>query len=252
MNYREFQPHILLAPYIETYWTVSGFKQEKEYHRILPDGCVDIIFSFVEPSNQHDLNSLVPNIIGTMTTYSEGSYFNEIDLLGIRFKPAGFTAFTRTPIHEFTDRRIDLTSTDSLFDKEFYCRLPEMKTVEERINHIENYLIKRIRNIFDPEPQIIYAVDLIRQTGGKLPLTEVAAAGCLSLRHFERKFKSAIGVSPKTFSKITKFRHTLSYLKRNNNAGLLSVAVDCGYYDQAHLIKDFKSLSGNLPSYFKS
>lgn len=250
MIYREFQPNILLSPYIETYWATVGFEGEERYYKVLPDGCVDIIFSF-ELSKQLGMESFSQNIIGTMTTYIEDSYSDRVDLFGIRFRPAGFTAFTRTPIYEFTDRRISLSLVESLFDEAFYSELPSKKTVEERIQHIEAYFIQNLKNIFEPESQIVYAVNLIRQTRGQLSLAEVASKSCLSLRHFERKFKTTIGISPKTFSKITKFKHTIAYLEKYPDASILDVAVDCGYYDQAHLIKDFKSLSGNSPSHFK-
>ena len=250
MRYIEFHPNILLSPYIETYWATSGFEEEAKLFRVLPDGCVDIIFSF-ELSRRFGAESFSQNIIGTMTTYIEDSYSDKIDMLGIRFRPAGFTAFTRTPIYEFTDRRISLSLAESLFDESFYAELPLKETVEERIQYIEAYFIRNLENVFEPESRIIYAVDLIRQTKGQLSLAEVAGKSCLSLRHFERKFKTAVGISPKTFSKITKFKNAVSYLEKHSDASLLDAAIDCGYYDQAHLIKDFKSLSGNPPSHFK-
>lgn len=62
MLHREFKPNTLLTPYIETYWSVCGYKQEEEFHKILPDGCIDIIFSF--ESNQLGLDNLYPNMGG--------------------------------------------------------------------------------------------------------------------------------------------------------------------------------------------
>lgn len=250
MTYREFQPNVQLVPYIETYWTAYGFKEKEESYRILPDGCVDIVIS-LSSSSHFGLKPFVPNIVGAMTTYGLGSYHKTVHLVGIRFRPVGFTAFCRVPIFEFTDKRIDLTLVDSLFDELFYAGLMEKATTEEVIRHIDAYFLGKQELFFNPEPQIVHSVNLIRQSGGILPLSEVAANSCLSLRHFERKFKTAVGVSPKTFSKIIKFQYTCSYLKNNPDLSLFSVAFDCGYYDQAHLIKDFRFLSGRSPSYFK-
>lgn len=250
MIYREFQPSALLAPYIETYWTAYGFGEPEESHRILPDGCVDIIFS-LNSSVHFGLNPFRPNIIGTMTTFCNGSYTSDVNLVGIRFRPAGFTAFCRVPVYEFTDKRIDLTLVESLFDERFYASLPEKGTTEEVIRHIDLYFIQKLNNIFSPEVQIAYSVNLIRQSNGLLLLNEIAGKSCLSLRHFERKFKIAVGISPKAFCKIVKFQYACDYLKTNKKASLFTTAVDCGYYDQAHLIKDFKALSGTPPSCFK-
>lgn len=249
MLHREFKPNTLLTPYIETYWSVCGYKQEEEFHKILPDGCIDIIFSF--ESNQLGLDNLYPNMVGALTAYSIGSYSNRIDLIGIRFKPFGITAFARTPIYEFTNKRINLTLIESLFDELFYVELPEKASAELKVNHIDSYFLSKLqRGIFELDSPIVYAVNLIRTTSGQLPLVDVASKCCLSLRHFERKFKTSTGVSPKTFSKIVKFQHTISYLKNNNNS-LYLTAIDCGYYDQAHMIKDFRTFSGNSPSNFR-
>ncbi|MDR0431366.1 MAG: helix-turn-helix domain-containing protein [Tannerellaceae bacterium] len=250
MIFSEFRPHILLTPYIETYWSVCGFKEKEEFHKILPDGCVDIIFSIGE-NRQFGLEPILPNIVGTMTTYLEGSYSNNVNMLGIRFKPTGITAFTRIPIYEFTDQRIGLDYRETIFDESFFAELPEKRTTGDCIRHLDSYLIKKLNRVFTPEDQIVYAVNLIQQTNGLLPLMEVANKSCLSIRHFERKFKNAVGISPKTFSKIIKFQYTRTYLKRNKNISLFSAAIDCGYYDQSHLIKDFRVLSGNTPSDFK-
>lgn len=250
MLYREFQPNNLLTPYIEAYWIACGFHEPEEFHRILPDGCVDIILS-LNASAHFGLNPFCPNIIGTMTTFYNGSYASDVNLVGIRFRPAGFTAFCRVPIYEFTDRRIDLTLVESLFDQHFYANLPEKETTEEVIQHLDSYFMQKLNKLFIPEKQIVYAIQLIRQSNGLLSLNEIANESCLSLRHFERKFKTVVGISPKAFCKIMKFQYTCNYLKINSDSNLYITAIDCGYYDKAHLIKDFKLLSGTPPSHFR-
>lgn len=250
MIYREFKPDTLLTPYIETYWTAHGFEEREESHRVLPDGCVDIVISLTE-SPHLGLNPFRPNIVGTMTTFFNGSYVKDVCLVGIRFRPAGFTAFCQVSIDEFTDKRIDLTLVETLFDESFYADLPEKKTMLEVIRHIDSYFVQKLKYLFLPEARIVYAIDLIRQSNGLLPLNEVDAKSCLSVRHFERKFKTAVGISPKTFSKVVKFQYTCNYLKNHGDSSLFLTAIDCGYYDLAHLIKDFKTLSGSAPSGFR-
>lgn len=78
MIYCECRPHIALLPYVETYWLANGFADGKESHKILPDGCVDIIFSFGESSESDRLKQFVSNIIGAMTTFSRVDYFGEV------------------------------------------------------------------------------------------------------------------------------------------------------------------------------
>jgi len=251
MIYQEHQPHCQLLPFIETYWTSSGFAEGQEVFRILPDGCVDILFSFVESPVENGLTPFIPYIIGTMTSYSNVYYNGHVSMLGIRFRPAGITAFTRVSIDSFTNQRVDINLVETLFDAAFYDFLSEKKSTIERIRHINTYFLQKLPFAFQPEQQIVCAVDLIRATKGQLSLAEIAKKVCLSPRHFERKFKSAIGVTPKMFSKIVKFESALAFLKEHKNESVFSVAIHCCYYDHAHITKDFQVLSGSTPSSFR-
>jgi AraC-like DNA-binding protein len=228
---------------VETYWTASGLLNNEDTSKILPDGCVDIIFMFDKTKG-----TVYAGIIGTMTTFFELAYPQSIQMFGIRFRPAGITAFTRVPVEEFTDTNVELALVETLFDK-FFCEiLAEKQSIAEIVAHTDNYLINLLSCLYHSDTRIIHAVDLIYLAKGQLPLAAVASDVCLCQRHFERKFKSAVGISPKMFAKIFRFKHALRCLKNYPHKDLLTVAIECGYYDHAHLIKDFKTLSGDAPT----
>jgi transcriptional regulator GlxA family with amidase domain len=172
-------------------------------------------------------------------------------MFGIRFRPAAITAFTRVPVHEFTDRHIDISLPETVFDRYFYESLQENRTVESMVNQTDNYLISKRPFLYQPEKQTLRAVDLIYLTKGKISLADLASDVCLCQRHFERKFKSAVGISPKTFAKVIRFKNALHCLNNSRDNDLLSVAIACGYYDHTHLIRDFKILSGEVPTHFR-
>jgi len=242
MQYKEYHPNTLLSRYIEHYWVSDDFGGEMEFHKIIPDGCVDIIFTFDKTKE-----ICYANIIGAMTSFHEVSYAQNVQVFGICFKPAGITAFTRVPVNEFTNRDVDLTLVNTLIDKSFSETLLEKQHVQEIIAHTDNYFISRLPILYRPEYQIFHAVDLIYDAKGQITPAKIATEVCLCQRHFERKFKSAIGFSPKTFAKIIRFKHALKCLRNNPCQDLLTIAVECGYYDHTHLIKDFKTFSGNTP-----
>ena len=243
MLYREYRPNILLSPYIETYWTGDNFGGAGEVQKILPDCCVDIIFTFDKTQG-----TFLARIVGTMTSFFEISYPQTVEMFGIRFRPAGITAFTRVPVDEFTNRDVELSLFETLFDKSFYGTLPEKQSIEEIITYMDNYLTNRLSCLYHVEKQVIRAVDLIFSAKGQLSPAKVASDVCLCQRHFERKFKSTIGITPKTFAKIIRFKHALRCLRNSSHQDLLSVALECGYYDHTHLIKDFKIFSGDTPT----
>ena len=90
----------------------------------------------------------------------------------------------------------------------------------------------------------------MEQSKGTLPIALLAEKSCLSKRQFERRFINDVGISPKTFSRVIKFSNECCFLNEEPKKSLFETAIDCGYYDHAHLIKEFKSLSGLSPAEF--
>lgn len=246
--YKEYIPDIRLQNLVECFWVSNDLLPDMPPQRILPDGCVDIIFSFSGDNSNFLSRQGQPFIVGTMTYSFESVHtFGIVEMIGIRFRPAGITAFTRIPINEFTNSHIDLVEVDTLFGSEFYEELPNKQTYIQRIKHIQQYLLKHMFRAYELDAKITYASSLILQNNGQLLIGDIVNSVCLSERQFERKFKSAVGVSPKTFSKVIRFRHACIYLKQNPKESLYGAAISCGYYDHSHLIRDFKRFGRELP-----
>ncbi|MCD7973197.1 MAG: helix-turn-helix domain-containing protein [Candidatus Azobacteroides sp.] len=243
--YQEHTPHILLKSWIETYWSTEASFHRKVRQNILPDGCVDIIFSFGDPlENQFSLRS--PYLIGTMTAPLIIHYSGKINMLGIRFKPAAITVFTKVPVFEFTNSRIDLISVNTLFNPEFYEMLEEAERLEEKINRLDAYFITKLSDMYVPDERITHAVKCIRQQAGNVSVPELSREVCLCQRQFERRFKNAVGISPKSFSRITRFQEVYHKIKKKQTEETLSeLAEKYGYYDHSHLIKEIRQYTGN-------
>ena len=256
--YKEYQPHEILAPYIDKYWVMEGTLEPEERIKILPDGCTDFIFNLDESANLADQNGMKIGgmqayFVGPMRAYSELQVCSEmIHLIGVRFTPCGLTVFTKIPMSEFTDQRVFLPDLDVLFNAGFAAILREKNTLKERLLIIERYLLFCLRYSGEVDKQVARAVGLMHQADGKIPVRELMEQVCLCQRHFERRFKHATGYTPKEYTRIVRFRRTMDVLLQVTRDNLFSVAIDCGYYDQSHLVKEFKRLSGSPPSVFAS
>ena len=256
--YKEYQPHEILAPYIDKYWVMEGTLEPEERIKILPDGCTDFIFNLDESANLADQNGMKIGgmqayFVGPMRAYSELQVCSEmIHLIGVRFTPCGLTVFTKIPMSEFTDQRVFLPDLDVLFNAGFAAILREKNTLKERLLIIERYLLFCLRYSGEVDKQVARAVGLMHQADGKIPVRELMEQVCLCQRHFERRFKHATGYTPKEYTRIVRFRCTMDVLRQVTRDNLFSVAIDCGYYDQSHLVKEFKRLSGSPPSVFAS
>ena len=122
--------------------------------------------------------------------------------------------------------------------------------LQKRIHIIDRHLIARLPGLQPVDPQIIRATDLIVRANGMLPIQQLTDKLYIGQRHFERKFKHITGYTPKEFSRITKFRYATRILRQMKGEDMQQLAIDCGYYDPSHFIKEFRKLSGSTPSAF--
>ncbi len=258
--YTEYQPSPLLAPYIDNYWEFKGNPEYGMRIHILPDGCVDFIFTLSEVCKEKEKKNRVMQpyrsfFVGPMTTYSEvTAYTDFLHMFGIRFLPCGLSCFTQLPLNEFANLRIETGEIGTLFFKEAFAeRLCEQDSVEERIRLVENYLLSYLAHHYQPaDLQVASAVTLINHSTGKLSIRHLMENVCLCQRHFERKFKQCTGYTPKEYSRIVKFKNAVELLRHAASPNLLSTAIDAGYYDLPHFSKEIKALSGNTPTSFLS
>lgn len=250
--YIEIGPNHLLNPYVETYWIIDDMKETKSLQTVLPDGCIDIIISLGDSSIDNGFQPNIPYVFGTHTTFSAAPTKGIIKMLGIRFKPAVFKLFTKTPVNEFTNQKVDIFSFQSLFDESFYNEIE--KAVEGQlpipamIGNVEQFLISKLPVLPAFDKRIQHAITLIEAHSGNITMSRLAAEACLGERQLERRFKAEIGLSPKTFSRIIKFREVHRRLTTGDWENLQELAWDCGYFDNAHLTKEYLKLSGALPS----
>ncbi len=249
LTYTEYSPPAALAALVETYWVLDGEAESLFSHRVMPDGCVDIIFDFLGENYNRGRYAGIPELVGTMTSYFDLDYTSNVMLkIGIRFNPVAITAFTKVPVNELTNNIMLLSMIESLFDESFHERMNELVTIPDRLAHISNYLISLLPRLLAPEERIVHAVNIIRNTGGQITVARLSDEICLCSRQFERRFKQSVGISPKAFIKVERFRQAQRYLKSHSGESMYSAALNCGYYDDSHLFKEFKLLGGILPT----
>lgn len=243
----QYSPSEQLQPYISCYWTMaSTIELEKPIlHRIIPDGCIDVIFDLSERSR-----AKAASVAGTMTKPLLAEMRGRVCYLAVRFQPGGFLYFFDTPAHYLTDKVLPLETISASREHELIERLIEVDDIGDRIElleqHFSNLLTRNDRD--DPTVRITLS-DILRHKGD-IGISQLSKGAGSSQRQLRRKFERWIGVSPKSFCRIIRFQSTLRMLPSRSRCNLLSVALDAGYYDQSHFIHEFKSYSGLNPSDF--
>ncbi|MCZ8215282.1 MAG: helix-turn-helix domain-containing protein, partial [Cyclobacteriaceae bacterium] len=123
-------------------------------------------------------------------------------------------------------------------------------TFHKRIAILEDFLVQRLKDKKNIDTITAASVDALLTLKGQLSVDQMAERQTISRRQLERRFATTVGLSPKQLSKIIRLQHTLKNMEENPSNNLASLAVENGYFDQAHFIKDFKEFTGMTPKQF--
>lgn len=244
-NYTERAPCAALQPYVESFWSRSGQAGAAAApgHRVLPDGCLDIVFNFSEPA------AWCGAVVGTMTRALVVVPARREDFLGVRFRPGKARAFLRPPADEFTDRAVVLADAWGREGAELEGRLGSMPSLRARRGALENVLLRRVAQAPPADAALDAIIETVQRDRGAVSVRQLSDAAGWSRQHLARKFNEAVGIGPKLFCRVVRFRRLVENA-RARRLGWAEAAAEFGYFDQPHLIADFKELAGITPTQF--
>lgn len=227
-GYREYRPGPALEDIVECFWTTSEVRPAP--FRVLPDGCMDIVFDF----------SAGAVLVGAMRRARLVTPVRRPDLLGVRFRPGGLSTCFRLDAAAFTDNRLELSVI-----------WPEARAIWNRLGEAPPaarvaLLAAQLRSMrrSSPDALVRHCVQRIEATGGRLRMAALEKEA--NARQIERRFAAHVGLSPKRFARVVRFKNVMARLS-HGTPNWADVAVDCGYADQPHLVREFKELSGLTP-----
>jgi len=260
MHYDISKPSMFLSQYVKQYWSLENcMPAEKEHiHRIVPNGLFEMIFYFGNRPETTDPNKPInDNIIltGQLKNYHDLKVTGNLSLFAIYFLPHGLSMFLDLPIKEIFNYSIPLRLLIKDKVNQLEDDLSLAKTFEQRIEIAGNFLITQIRK---NEKKYKYdrirsVINHINREKGIINIKELASKTFLSRKQFERTFSDFIGTSPKQFLKIVRFQNAIYEKSINAELNLTEIAHKCGYFDQSHMVSDFKALSGITPkNYFEN
>ena len=242
MIYSQFQPHSSLSNYIDAYWTAKGNSKRPVIEKILPDGCIDIIFNLGDECSTDNGNLVMKSegiyLVGTMTRFKETLVNADTNLLGIRFKPGAASAFISfSPLYQITNRTVELEKSFS-FDAK--------KIIQNPLHYLDCYFNNELKA---PNFYLLEVIETIRQSKGQIKVGALMQKHFTTSRQLERAFRQHVGVTPKDYINLVRYQNAMIAVRqRMPNQSLLSIAVDFGYYDHSHLTNEFKRYGGAAPT----
>ena len=250
MRYSEIKPRPPLSRFVECFWTLEGDEPSDQPERILPDGCIELILNFGAEFSQHcdGKHSLQPRnfLVGQMTGPILISPTGAVHLLGIRFHPGGTLPFLQLPLDEVADQVVELGSLSSKLERDLLNAVSKSSALSEQITAVETLLTNCLKATHHSSPLIMLAARIV-ESAGSISVDRLANDVGISSRQLERRFLREVGIGPKLLGRIIRFQQVFRAVE-HCNAAWSAIAVECGYYDQAHLIRDFNQFAEQTPA----
>jgi len=249
-----WRPDPRLDGLVSSMWFGEG-KTAYQRDRILPSGQSQLLVNLGPP--QYRIEPGPPEVrVPFRDVWYSGLHQGPIDteaphgnaLLGVAFTARGAFPWLGERMGPLSDRIIALA--DALGDGALRLRerLLNMASPEARFRCVERWLIARLEPRSIVHPAVRWAVDRISATGGRLPIEDLATETGFTRRHLGNLFQRQVGLSPKALARVHRFRGAMTLLHgANGQVPWARLAEQCGYYDQSHLINEFRRFTGLSP-----
>lgn len=255
MRYREIKPIAPLDQLIQCLWILEDemSNQNQDVEHVVPDGSIELILHYGIPFQQDVVvarsNGFTRAIVagqcsGTIQLKRRGA----VGMIAARFHPTTATAFLVGNMNDLTDRILTLEMVGRAPSSNLIEHIQSACNDAERINALQHWLLRANSDTKPCRPEIIQATHMIHKSKGQIDIATIAHQLMISTRTLKREFKKSIGLTPKRFARIIRFRHVLDTLSRIRDWTWTDMALRGGYSDQAHLIHEFHQFSGFPPT----
>jgi AraC-like DNA-binding protein len=250
MQYAERRPVGRLRGIVDRLWLVDDATPSHDPELICPDGRPEIIVHLGDPMREFSRSGyrLQPRhlLVGQMASPIAVVATGRVAMAGARLNPDAL--FRLLPVSQDTlaGQVIDLASVWSRWTRITAEHLDEARTPEARLSALE----ERLEELLPPcdacaNGSMRVAVTRLQATGGRASIAILARDMGISRRQFERRFREQVGLPPRLFGRIVKFQRAFHALGYERGA---AVAAECGYADQAHLVREIRRFAGQTPT----
>ncbi len=260
MLFRSYRPSPPLSDFIENFWMYNGYHSPHLKERILPSGTFELVFNLRDDELRIYKAALPDRCVRFSGAIVSGPYHGffvtdaaeEASVMGVHFKQGGAFPFLGLSADELADTHIDLDTIWGCRATEIRERLSATAAPIHRFRLLERELLSRILRPLEHHPAVSLALDGFRIDNARAVVRKLARSAGLSDRRFIDVFRFEVGLKPKLFNRVERFQRVLAVVHRVATPDWTKLALDYGYFDQSHLIRDFLAFSGFSPAeYFR-
>ncbi|PBI88655.1 transcriptional activator FtrA [Variovorax boronicumulans] len=220
--------------------------------RVLPDGAIRLVFNFGDAPSADDAPGQAVEAIGAFAAPAVVRMRDTVEGLSVALRPGAAAALLGVPAGEIAGRAVHL---DELWGGEgttLLARMAEARGDAARPQLLQQALMKRLQKAGDgtPPAAAMHAAQLIAAADGRQALREVAQAVGVGERRLQQLFHAHVGLSPRAWGRLARLHACLRALRLHSAPAWADMALDHGFYDQSHLVNEFRALCGVTPTEF--
>jgi AraC-like DNA-binding protein len=252
-GYREYAPPAAMAHFCDALWmhrttTAPAQASPGAAHRVLPGLGVSLAFQGFRADDGTPI-ATSPFIIGPTRHAHVFDLVPGRELAAVRIKPEWVGPLLGIDPLAIENQVTELRGVHPELADRLQDALGRTRSVEAAVRVLMDELV-RVRTAAGTPPSGLTAasLELVRRSGGRLPCERLASAVGLSERHFRRQVHDSTGVSPKTYARVLRFVGAMLTADRQARPAWADIAVQAGYCDQSHLIRECVALAGGSPA----
>jgi AraC-like DNA-binding protein len=253
-------PSAPLRPFVENLWYHEGVVCAHPMERLVPDGGIELIVDLTPTPKKifgNDDRRRITTVKGAWISGQHSGHIifesaNQSRMIGARFRPGGAWPFLGLPVAEVNDAVVEMdclwgTGMSSLRD-----RLLEAPDVDARFEVLDAALRARAGGRLDQDRAVAFAVRRVMRNPGEVAVRRLADDLGFSQKRLVSRFRDCVGLKPKALARVFRFQHVLHRSIGDPARSWTQLAHEAGYYDQAHLVHEFQTLSGLTPTRYAS
>lgn len=250
-------PDKAIREHVSQYWGFDQVGVEPARRMKIPSSGVGLVIGFGDP-----VRVVFPSVrdapgvrvgafvAGLHDTYAVTESAGAQRGVQIEMTPLAGHMLLGVPMHLLTNGVVDLEDVLGWRAADLVDQLHDAVGWNERFEILDDFLARRFAVAKRPSPVIEYAWRRLNETQGRIAVRQLASEVEVTRQHLFSLFRDQIGLSPKTMARVLRFQRAVAGMDHAAPGRLAEVAHACGYYDQAHLNREFRSMTGATPTQF--
>ncbi|WP_137936918.1 helix-turn-helix domain-containing protein [Chitinivorax sp. B] len=254
MRYLSYAPGPPLSQFVELLWLAEGVNTSYQRERLLPTGSVELVINLLDEPMQVYVDTDATDPISFQHSVISGPHsryfvldtYGTTAVIGAHFRPGGAYPFVHHPLSSLRNLHVSLDTIWGRRGHEWRERILATPSIQQRFQLLEQALLTQLAEWSTANPMLDHAIHVL-SAPHPISVPQLSDQLGIGPRRLGQLFQQHVGLSPKQFYRLQRFQHAVGQSFQALQVDWADLALQCGYYDQAHFSHDFRAFSGLAP-----